>query len=86
MSTKNLPLNCKQAVDLISRKEEGRVNAGQRLRLYRHFEECSLCRLFNFQNKVLTTTVSREAQNMNIELPPADKERMINRILREGDE
>ncbi len=49
----NAKITCKKAVDLISKKEEGRLSALQRFHLWRHLAECSLCRRFSAQNKLI---------------------------------
>jgi predicted anti-sigma-YlaC factor YlaD len=46
-------ITCKKAVDLISKKEEGKLSAFQRFQLWRHLAECSLCRKFSAQNKLI---------------------------------
>lgn len=45
-------ITCKKAVDLISKKEEGRLSAWQRFQLWKHLTVCSLCRNFLKQNKL----------------------------------
>jgi predicted anti-sigma-YlaC factor YlaD len=46
-------ITCKQAVDLISRNEENKITAAQHASLLKHLDECSLCRVFSSQNKLI---------------------------------
>ena len=60
-------ITCKKAVDLISKKEEGKLSALQRFHLWRHLAECSLCRRFSAQNKLIAkafTLPHREADKL----------------------
>ena len=46
----NIDITCKNAVDYISRKEEGKLSFWKRVQLWRHLMVCSLCRRFAKQN------------------------------------
>ena len=50
-------ITCKQAVDLISKKEESKLSPKQRFSLYIHLGECSLCRIFSVQNKIIAKAI-----------------------------
>jgi hypothetical protein len=51
-------ITCKQAVNYISIKEEQKLTAWKRFQLWKHLAGCSLCRLFNIQNKVIAKALS----------------------------
>lgn len=51
-------ITCKQAVNYISKKEEGKLTAWKRFQLWKHLAGCSLCRTFNIQNKVIAKALS----------------------------
>jgi hypothetical protein len=75
-------ITCKQAVIYISKKEEGKLTAAQRFRLWRHLTQCSLCRIFSSQNKI----ISRLAKNKpSEELTDADKEKIVSVALSSGE-
>lgn len=53
-------ITCKQAVDYISKKEEGLLSPTMRFRLWKHLAICSLCRMFSTQNKTMIKAFSNE--------------------------
>ena len=53
-------ITCKQAVDYISKKEEGKLSAAQRFRLWKHLVICRFSRAFNRQNRLLTSVFKRK--------------------------
>jgi hypothetical protein len=55
-------ITCKKAVDLISKKEEGRLSLRQRFQLWRHLAVCSLCKTFAAQNKVIKQAFQQKAK------------------------
>jgi predicted anti-sigma-YlaC factor YlaD len=56
-------ITCKQAVDFISKKEENKITATQDASLLRHLDECSLCRLFSSQNKIIIEAFVQRPEN-----------------------
>jgi hypothetical protein len=72
-------ITCKQAVDYISKKEDGKLSAGQRFRLWQHLAICRICRIFYQQNKIIRTAFSN--QSAEGELSDHDKERIIQSVL-----
>lgn len=72
-------ITCKQAVDYISKKEDGKLSAGQRFRLWQHLAICSICRSFYKQNKIIRTAFAN--QPAEGELSDHDKERIIRSVL-----
>jgi predicted anti-sigma-YlaC factor YlaD len=75
----NTKITCKKAVDLISKKEEGRLSAFQRFQLWRHLAECSLCRRFSAQNKLIAKAFNlRQAP---VKLTEKQKDEIIVNVL-----
>ena len=74
-------ITCKQAVDLISKKEEAKLSPTQRFSLYKHLGECSLCRIFSVQNKIIAKAIQHNnSENLSI----AEKENIIQRVMKSG--
>jgi hypothetical protein len=78
----SVKITCKQAVDYISKKEEGRLSGTQRFALWRHLAICSLCRIFSVQNKIITKALSHPG-NETASLTMEDKEAMLKEILKQ---
>ena len=74
-------ITCKQAVDLISKKEESKLSPKQRFSLYVHLGECSLCRIFSVQNKIIAKAIQ---QNNSEDLSVDEKESIIKKIMESG--
>ncbi len=70
-------ITCKQAVDYISKKEEGKLSAQKRFNLWRHLVVCSLCRSFHQQNKSLTKWLAGSKKATKETLTPGEKEEII---------
>jgi hypothetical protein len=51
-------ITCKQAVNYISKKEEGKLTPWKRMHLWKHLASCSLCRIFNTQNKLIAKAMA----------------------------
>jgi predicted anti-sigma-YlaC factor YlaD len=75
-----MKITCKQAVDYISKKEEGKLSATQRFGLWRHLAICSLCRMFSAQNKIIARAMAAEPESG---LTAGEKEAMIKSILKD---
>lgn len=73
-------ISCKQAVDYISKKEEGKLSAAQRFRLWQHLAGCSLCRRFSAQNKLIIQTLKGMDTHP---LSAAEKEDIVRNTLHE---
>lgn len=79
-------ITCKQATDYISKKEEGRLSASQRVALWRHLAICSLCRLFSKQNKMMSQAAQlSDLSTTQPALSPEEKEQLINEVLQHGE-
>jgi predicted anti-sigma-YlaC factor YlaD len=76
----NTKITCKKAVDLISKKEEGRLSAFQRFQLWRHLADCSLCRRFSSQNKLIAKAFSLQ-QTGEAGLTQKQKEEIVNAVI-----
>lgn len=82
MNVMSREISCKQAVDFISKKEEGKLSSSQRFALWRHLAECSLCRTFSVQNKIIGKAMK---QIETRDLSAAEKEIIVKTVLkREG--
>ena len=57
-------ISCKQAVDFISKREEGKLSASQRFALWQHLAICRFCRAFNKQNKLLASIFKRRSADI----------------------
>lgn len=75
-----LHITCKEATDRISRKEEGRLSMVQRVQLWLHLATCSLCRLFNKQNRIITGSARKSGQFADARLSDADKAAIAGRL------
>jgi hypothetical protein len=71
-------ISCKKAVDLISKKEEGKLSAPQRFQLWKHLTACSLCRIFAVQNKTIQKVLSHQEEE---QLSDTDKQKIIAHVL-----
>lgn len=76
-----MKITCRQAVDYISKKEEGKLSATQRFALWRHLAICSLCRMFSAQNKMMIKAMQHQDDN-NAQLTPEEKESMVSNIMK----
>jgi predicted anti-sigma-YlaC factor YlaD len=76
----NTKITCKKAVDLISKKEEGRLSSFQRFRLWHHLSECSLCRRFSAQNKLIGKAFGLQ-HSEDARLTQKQKEEIVNAVI-----
>jgi hypothetical protein len=74
-------ITCKQAVDYISKKEEGKLSAWQRVKLWRHLAGCSLCHRFSIQNKMIIKLLSGHQYLPQHQLSQEDKQQIVDAIL-----
>jgi predicted anti-sigma-YlaC factor YlaD len=75
-------ITCKKAVDLISKKEEGKLSVSQRFRLWKHLAECSLCRRFAGQNKLIAKAFKLQ-KGEETRLTEKEKEQIIDAVIRQ---
>lgn len=73
-------ITCKQAVDYISKKEEGLLSPTMRFRLWKHLAICSLCRIFSSQNKTMIKAFDQEDHETN-GFTSQEKELMVKTVL-----
>jgi len=73
-------IDCKTAVDYISKKEEGKLNFIQKYHLFRHLAICYICKRFEKQNKEITTIFKSSASKEIDVLKQSDKEVIINAL------
>ncbi len=70
-------ITCAQAVDYLSKKEEGKLTLRQRYQLWRHLMACSLCKLFKIQTSQLIRSVRQVPPDT---MPATDKAVLIDRL------
>ena len=75
-----MSITCKQAVDYISKKEEGKLNPLQKIQLWRHLAICSLCRIFSEQNRLFAKMAGKSLKETKV-LSKDEKENIIDEIL-----
>lgn len=68
---------CKEAVDFISKKEEGKISLMQRTQLVSHLAICRFCRAFDKQNKVLTSLFNKRPATLFTSLDKKEKEAIL---------
>lgn len=73
-------ISCKEAVDYIIKKEEGKLSLLQRISLWRHLAICSLCRIFSIQNDWINGGMKRQ-NNRHLTLTVDEKEKIIQNVL-----
>lgn len=74
-------ISCKEAVDFILKKEEGKLSFSQHLKLWYHLWICPLCRYFLDQSKVINKLVARQSKNQEHRLTKDEKEGIIHHVL-----
>lgn len=72
-------ISCKQAVDFISKREEGKLSASQRFALWQHLAICRFCRAFNRQNRLLTSIFKKRPKDFTGEAS-VNKEAIIEAL------
>ena len=72
-----MAITCKEAVDFISKKEEGKLSFRQRLQLRYHLFVCSLCRLFYKQNKNMIRALKNDKPVQTLTMAQSDKDALI---------
>lgn len=75
-------ITCREAVDIILKKEEGKTSFLQRLALWRHLAICSLCKIFQKQNQLINEAF-KEKHKKNFKLSNEEKENIIRNVLEE---
>lgn len=76
-------ISCKEAVEYILKKEEGKLSFAQRIKLWRHLTICSLCRIFSLQSTLINQAIeSRKVSQLK--LSQIEKEKIIKNVLNEN--
>jgi hypothetical protein len=72
-------INCKTAVDYISKKEEGKLSLVQRFQLWRHLSICYLCKRFDAQNYSILKSFKKHSSSHteHLQLKQEEKQKMI---------
>lgn len=77
-------ISCKEAVQLILKKEESKITLVDRIRLWRHLAICSLCRVFSSQNQLLNRGMKQLTQK-HYALTDEDKDKIIHNVLNDSE-
>jgi len=83
-----LGLSCRHASLLLSRAQDGPLTLSERLAMRMHLLICRSCRRFDRQLSLLRQTLrafterSRQGQPPMGPLPPAERERILNKLAR----
>lgn len=73
-------ISCKEAVQFIIKKEEGKISLLERMSLWRHLAICSLCRIFSRQNDMINRTL-KERKKKQYSLTSEEKDEIITNVL-----
>ena len=73
-----IDITCKNAVNYISRKEEGKLSFWKRVQLWRHLMVCNLCRRFANQNSDIGRMFNSEPDRR---LTDEEKKVITNSVL-----
>lgn len=76
-------ISCKQAVDIILKKEEGKNSLLQYPKLWYHLWICPLCRYFLNQNKLINKLVAKRRKDQQYHLTDIEKNEIINHVLKQ---
>ncbi len=79
---KNLNISCKEASFLISKKQETKLSATERLKLFLHLRICNTCKLFKKQTEFLLSVLSanKSTRNTSDKLSETAKEKITKRL------
>jgi hypothetical protein len=75
-------ISCKEAVNFMLRKEEGKLSFWDRMCLWQHLVICSLCRIFLKQNDLMSNNV-KGSKETKYHLSEDEKQRIIRNVLSE---
>ena len=78
-------ISCKQAVDFISKKEEGRLALNQRIDLRGHLAICHFCRAFDRQNRLLSSVFHKRPDSVDVTLKAEEKQAIIKILEKAAD-
>lgn len=73
-------ITCKEATRIIVEKEEAPVSFKRRIQLWMHLGICSICKLFQKQNKTMNRLLSQMPENETVQLSEAEKNRLIDML------
>ena len=79
MNVMSRKISCKQALEYISKKEEAKLSGGQRFALWRHLTGCSLCRIFQMQNRIIGKAMT---QGFADSLTTEEKEAIVKSVIK----
>jgi hypothetical protein len=77
-------ISCKEAVDFMLKKEEGKLSLWNQVKLWQHMMICTLCAIFYKQNKLINNT-AKLSKESPYQLTADDKETIIRNVLNRGE-
>ncbi|MBX9734300.1 MAG: hypothetical protein K2X37_09575 [Chitinophagaceae bacterium] len=76
-----LHISCKEAVDHINKKEEGKLSIWQKIQLWNHLAICVLCKRFSIQNKMLTKLFKQTDDFATHQFTNEEKKKIIDTLV-----
>lgn len=73
-------INCKQAGEYVSQREEGRLSFSKRMQLLLHLAICSFCRLFVKQTRLMKQCSAHACNNCEESLSSEEKQQLIQNL------
>jgi hypothetical protein len=73
-------ISCKQATELIIKKEQGKLMATQNLQLQPHLAICNMCRLFEEQSAFIDIAVNKNKIIQETTLTNSEKEALSDSV------
>lgn len=78
---KKLMITCKEATDMLSQKEEGKISYENRLKLWYHLFLCKWCRAFKKQDSLIIKHLhSLDTRDEQQVLSEEEKKSMIEKL------
>ncbi len=77
-------ISCKEATQLILKKEEGKLSIGQRVQLSLHLLICDLCKSFNLQNKWINKHIHHLQEHFSIKASEEFKQKVLTSFSEEN--
>ncbi|MEO8770820.1 MAG: hypothetical protein ABI402_12060 [Ferruginibacter sp.] len=72
-----MSITCKEAINYISKKEEGKITKTQRFELWKHMVICRICKIFHRQNKEIISSVRKHRHLDSVKLSKGVKDSIV---------
>jgi hypothetical protein len=73
-------ITCKQSTEWVIKKEYKRLSVKENLQLLSHMAICSLCRLFQKQNSLISKTLYKSESREIFHLTSKEKKEMLHSV------